>query len=405
MSQFEIEEPADPVAQPQERAQQRKRIFFDPTTDRQFPFLPARPTDAEVKAMLSRKNPECPLSKVVVSRKNLGAMQILERFAFNACVDPTRSCKGMSFAIYGGPGQGKTYVVKQWLATIKLPFLFVQSDSLTGTAMLFQMLIDKFREYGTPLVPQDSSESYVLPPVVIFFDEAHALSMDLRTGGLLNAMEAGDGWLRVAGGKKQKQLVIDCQDVCWIAASTDPGIIYKQSAAFYDRFRTHIEWEPAGPKEIAHIVRLDSQNKPEELPMDACELVAHYEINPRRAIAFADQMRMERRMRLSTWEEAAAIVANNVRIDKFGMPYKIVDILTALSKRTISDKNISSTATCRKEQFDSQFAPFLIANIEGRGPLALPTGKGWAITRAGCEELDKRKIQHDGYSVLAERYL
>lgn len=390
---------------------QQKRIFFDPTRDRRYPALPARPTDNEIRMALAQNNMSCPLSKVVVSEANRGSMRILRRFAFNAFTDPGHSCRGMNFAIYCGPGQGKTYVVKQWSATIGIPFLFIQSDALTSTWMLFDMLVNKFAESGIPLMPQIDEQHFIVPPCIVFFDEAQALNSDLRTGGLLNAMEANDGWLRTnPPGRNQKQYTINCREICWVAASTDPGIIYKQSSAFYDRFRTHIEWKPAGPSEIAHIVKLDSERKAVEngseiLPDEACKLVAHYEPVPRKAIAFADQMVMERRMHGSAWKEAASIVATDAGIDEYGMPFKIIEILKALAKRPVSDKNIIAIAGCRREQFDSQYALYLLADVEGRGPLTQPTGKGWAITQAGCNELTKRGIEHQGELVLAENFM
>lgn len=389
---------------------QQKLIFFDPTFPQIYPELSPKPSDEQIKIMLANNNQNCPLSKVIVSEKNRGAMRILKRFAFNSFVDPFHSCKGMSFAIYSGPGQGKTYVVKQWAKTIGIPCLFVQSDALEDTWMLFELLRDMFEEAGTPLV--SSNNEYVLPPCIIFFDEAHALRNELRTGGLLNAMEANDGFLRTKPpGKNQNLVTVNCNDVCWIAASTDPGMIYKKSEAFYDRFRIHIEWQPAGKKEISKIVKLDNERKMDETPGkytflsdEACEIVAKYETIPRKAIAFADQMIFESRMMGVSWKEAASTVAKDNGIDSFGMPVKIVKLLELLAENPISDKNIIKALGCRREQFDSQYAPYLITDIDDRGPLAKPTIKGWAITKAGCIELTKRNIIHHGEKNLAEMF-
>lgn len=392
---------------------QTKTLFFDPTLRRVYSSLPQRPSDEEIRMMLADNNEMCPLSKVIVSDGNQGNMRTLKRFAFNAFIDPFHSCKGMNFAMYAAPGQGKTYIVKQWAETIGIPFLFVQSDALDSTWTLFEWLIDLFIEAGTPLEPQANDYQFVLPPCIVFFDEAHALKTELRTGGLLNAMEANDGWLRTKQfGRNQQQYEIDCSEVCWIAASTDPGIIYKKSQAFYDRFRAHIQWESAGREEIAKIVKLDNARKVAKEPHkyikfsdEACNIVASYETIPRKAIAFADQMILERRMMSVDWAEAAAVVAEDNGIDKFGLPYKIVTILQSLAKRPVSDRNILNVVGCRREQFDSQYAPLLMIETKERGPLAATTSKGWAITRAGCAELDKRGISHRGHLQLAERFI
>lgn len=392
-------------------AVQQKIIFFDPTSPQIFPDLPPKPTDDQIKIALASNNLNCPLSKVVVSEKNDGSMRTLKRLAFNAFIDPFHSCKGMSFAIYSGPGQGKTYVVEKWAETIGIPYLFVQSDSLLDTFMLFELLREKFESVGTPLVAEKNPNEYKLPPCIVFFDEAHALKNELRTGGLLNAMEANDGILRIKPSKNQSLITVDCSDVCWIAASTDPGMIYKKSEAFYTRFRNHIEWHPAGKKEIAKIVKFDNERKMNEAPgkytylsEEACKIVANYETIPRKAIAFADQMIFESRMMGTSWKEAAAVVAEDNGIDYLGMPYKILELLTKLADSPISDKNIIKVLGCRREQFDSQYAPYLITDIEDRGPLAKPTVRGWAITKTGCDELTKRNIQHQGLKNLAEKF-
>lgn len=381
---------------------QSKRIFFDTSGGKLYPNLPSKPSKAKILSQIS--DDSCPLSKVIVGENNESNMRILRRLAFNAFSNPTHSCKGMSFAIYGGPGQGKTYVAKKWMETIGIPFLLVQSDTLNDTWMLFEMLTELFLDAGTPLEPMGDDFHYSLPPCIIFFDEAHALNSDLRTGGLLPAMEPNDAWLRTAAsGKNQNVYHIDCSEVCWVAATTDPGILLKSSSAFYSRFRMHIQWQPAGVKEIAKIVELDNQNKiakNEEgilpIPEKACEIVAKYVSTPRTAVAFADHMSYEKNMLNNSWEKCAAIVAEDSGIDPFGLPYVIVNLLKELSTKPVSDRNIITLANCRREQFDSEYAPILLSNLKDRGPLAQPTTKGWTITTAGCNELDKRGITHQG---------
>ncbi len=300
--------------------EQQQHIFFDPSKDRRFPTLPAKPTDNQIQAMLDNS----PLKKIVVGEKNQGPMRILTRFAFNAYLDPTRSCRGMNWAIYAGPGQGKTFVATQWGATIGIPFLFIQSDSLESTWMLFERLRTMFDDSGIPLVPQTHERHFTIPPCIVFLDEAHSLSREMRTGGLLNAMEYNDGWLRtVPPGKNQGQYMVDCSQICWVAASTDPGLLIKQSGAFYDRLRNHLQWAAAGEAEVKEIVRLDSERKVQEQPEryqllseDVCKLVAHYEPVPRKAIAFADNMQMERRRSNASWQIAAAIVAEDNKVDQ-----------------------------------------------------------------------------------------
>jgi hypothetical protein len=379
--------------------EQRKKVFFDPTAN-QYQELGLEPTDDEVKMMLAENNSNCPLSKIVVSEKNRGAMHILRLFAFAAYKKYDHSCRGMSFGIYCGPGQGKTHVVRNWAETIGIPYIFIQSDDLKSLWQLFQVVGKAFRTFGTPLVPQHHDRHFCLPPCIIFFDEAHALSKDIRTGGLLNAMELNDGWLRVTPpGKNQTPYEVDCRDVCWIAATTDPGILFKESQAFYDRFTNHLIWNPAGKEEICQIVKRQYPHFPQE----ACTLVAHYVKMPRMAISFAKQVEMQRAMMNESWDEAAKTVARINGIDEYGMTMAQINLLKALGQRPYSKNNLLIPANCRMEELERMILPPLIDDADGRGPLVLTTSKGYAITGVGLLELEKRGIDHRGDEITAER--
>jgi hypothetical protein len=186
--------------------------------------------------------------------------------------------------------------------------------------------------------------------------------------------------------------------VCWIAASTDPGEIYAQSQAFYDRLAAHVVWHPAGKKEIVKIIQL---NYP-DLPVDACEQVAHYVLVPRKALAFAEQMVLKRNESKCSWAEAAKIVAGINHIDDFGMFETQVRILKALGQGPVARTNLPVMAGCRTAELERIHLPPLFDNVEGRGQLLRPTRRGFTITRAGIKELDKRNIPHQGDRVTAE---
>lgn len=362
-----------------------------------MPLIPARPTDEEIRDQLD--SPICSLNDIVVGPKNDKAIHKLRLFTFTAYKRQDHSCRGMNFGIYAGPGQGKTHVVKAWANTIGIPFVFIQSDALKSTWQLFQ-LISKEIEKHYPLVPQEDEFSYILPPCIVFFDEAHSLSKDLRTGGLLNAMEFNDGWLRTTqGGSKTEMYTIDCQNVCWVAATTDPGILFKESQAFFDRLDNHLMWAPAGRQEIEYII----QAKYPDIPDEACERVAFYNRVPRLAVAFAKSLQMERDFSNSTWEEAAAKVAEMNGIDKYGMPYQLVDVLKALGQRPISKNNLLVVARVRVDELDRMILPPLMEENDGLPALVQVTSKGYAITRAGLNELDKRGISNRGDRVSAEK--
>lgn len=381
--------------------EQFARVFF--SLDGSDPRLPGPPTDDEIMAYLD--SPECPLNRIVVSKRNEPAMVGLRTYAFNALLRHDHSCRGMNFGYYCGPGQGKSFSIKCFAETIGIPFIVVQSDALESTWQLFEMIAEAFKADGFPLVPLlDEDEAtgpktnlYCIPPCIVFFDEAQSLSKDLRTGGLLNAMEYNDGWLQTANPKKQAYM-IDCQHVCWVAASTDPGEIQAKSDAFHSRFTQHVIWHPAGPSEVAQIVQ---RNSP-ALSLDVCQKVASYVLVPRKAIAFAGLMQMRQRMTGCSWDEAARQVAVINDIDEFGMEGKQLRVLTALGQGPVARTNLPTLAGCKAAELFTSVVPYLFDDVEGRGQLLKPTRSGWAIKRQGLKELDKRGIPHKGDRVTAE---
>jgi Holliday junction resolvasome RuvABC ATP-dependent DNA helicase subunit len=365
---------------------QMKKLFFDSTPERLYSKLPLRPSDEDIRDELD--GPFCPLNDIVVGPRNEKNLHKLRLFSFTALKREDHSCRGMNFGIYAGPGQGKTHVVRAWAKTVGIPFVFVQSDALKSTWHLFQMIAKEF-ENTYPLTPQGDEFSYILPPCIVFFDEAHALSKDLRTGGLLNAMEFNDGWLRTTkGGANTEMYTIDCQNVCWIGATTDPGILFKESQAFYDRLDNHLFWAPAGRAEIESIVRA----KYPEFPDEAAKAVAFYNRVPRLAVAFAKAMKMERDYSSSSWEEAALKVAEMNGIDRHGMPYQLVGILKALGQRPISKSNLLVVSKVRADELDKMILPPLMEESDDRPALVQVGAKGYQITQAGADELTKRGI-------------
>lgn len=377
------------VSQPQ-----RQKVFFDPTPQRLRPDLPTTPTEDQIRMMLAENNKGLPLNRIVVGQKNEAPMHILRLGLFTILQRHNHSARGQSFGIFSGPGQGKTTIAKLWAASTGLPTVLIQSSSLKSTWQLFQAMRAAFEKEGCPLVPQSTPFHFVVPPCIVIFDEAHDLPVKLRTGGLLNPMEANDGWLVTAEDKKNSQFFhVDCREVCWIAASTDPGRIYAESEAFYDRFKTHIVWHSATRREIALIIKGEYQ----EMPVEACQRVAFYQRNPRKAKAFAEQVIQERKLMKSDWTEAARRVAQINQIDEYGMHVRQLSVLTALAQRPIAKKNLCVYAKCRPEELDNMVLPPLLEEDEeaGHGPLIGTTHKGFALTMDGLEEVKRRGLAHN----------
>ena len=362
---------------------QEQLIFFDENNS---------PNDYEIDSHLN--HPDCPLNQVIVSDKNEGSMNMLKLFAHNAYARANHSCRGMSFVIYCSAGQGKTYLVRQFAGTIGIPFVFIQSDSLLDNNHLFNLLSEAFQSI-TPLT-EVSEDTYVIPPCIVFFDEVHALS-NKAVDGLLNPMEFNDGIMRITSGKgnKTKTITVDCREICWVGATTEEG---KLPGPFASRLETSITWHPAGEKEIYEIVK----SKYPQLPDEACKAVTKYRKIPRAAVAFARLMTMAREKdEFLTWESAADTIAKNMNLDEHGMPLRQVSVLAALGQRPISKSILALQLKCNIEALEKVILPPLLQYGEN-GALIVPTRKGYAITKAGLVELDKRNIDHKGDRITVE---
>jgi len=334
-------------------------------------------------------------------------MRTLRRFAFAAYRQVNHSLRGCNFGIYAQSGQGKTYVVKQFAKTIGVPFVMVQSMSLNDTATLFQMIVEECEDTN-PIVPYspDGSTDYTLPPMIVFFDEAHALPTKMMTGGLLNAMEPDDGVMMVKQGRSGV-VTVDCSNVCWIGATTEKGKLFD---AFANRLSTDIEWRSGSPGVVAQIVsqKMNERAKTGEitsaLPPEACQLAAHYRQVPREAISFGVRMSQQRDMFPSdTWEDAARQIAQDMGLDEWGFSNKQIAILKAVGQRPTAMKHMETIARCRLEQVERYELPMLMDYCNG-GPFVLSNSRGLCITEAGLRELEKRGIPHRGEKVTVEYF-
>lgn len=391
--------------------EQLRAIWFDPTPERKHPHFPAPPSDEQITVALARNNKLCPMNKIIVSEQNEGNFRILHRFASAAYRRPDHSCRGFSFGIYCPPGQGKTFIVKRWAETIGIPFVFVQSPGLKDTYDLFQQIAKVCETSGVPLQQQEGGKAqYVLPPIIVFFDEAHEIKPDLQRGGLLNPMEPDDGYMHVKEpGKDGDMMVVDCYNVCWIAATTDPADLFD---AFRSRFLNSIEWVPAGPDELPQIIKagLDEKVRKGELPfappLDACKLIAKYTTVPRMAIhGFGVQAVLQKQsMPSDSWEEACKVVARDFQIDEWGMTHRQLLILKALGQRPIAKGRLGDICKCRAAQVETMELPGLMQYNNG-GPFCVSvSGRGMCITEAGLRELDRRSVPHRGRKVTAEYF-
>lgn len=390
-------------------AYQMEHLFFDGSPGRGRPDLPSSPTQEELDALLSPYNEDLPLNRIIVSPDNEGNMRTLRRFVYTAHKRYNHSCRGCNFGLFAPSGQGKTFIAKAFAETVGLPLVFVQSSTLADSWMLWQLICEAGKKANLPIEPTKVDKAdYFLPPMIVFFDEAHAIPRKMMKGGLLNAMEPDDGMLQVRQpGVKGNAFMVNCRKICWIAATTEKGMLFD---AFANRLGTYLEWAPAGPEEVTQIVKANTDKRHASgelamaIPLEICRVVARYQRVPREAINFAIKVIQQRDMeRQDTWEVACHKVAEDIGLDKWGFTDKQIAILTALGQRPIAEHRLDVVAKCRIEQVTKCELPPLMEYTNG-GPLVVASSRGMVITEAGLKELDKRGITNKGHNVTAEHY-
>jgi hypothetical protein len=289
----------------------------------------------------------------------------------------------------------------------------VQSPSIDSNYTLFETIRAEAQKFGTPIVADKSKgkkADFKLPPMLVFFDEAHKLSMSMMKGGLLNAMEPDDGIMVVKEpGIKGISFTVDCSNVCWIAATTDRGDMFD---AFEQRLLNPIQWSPATPKELPAMIKAGMERKlangeiSTHVPIEACEIMAKFQKVPRLAIhRFGLKVVQQKEYSPnSTWEEACETVANMLDIDEGGLTKRQIAILSALGQRPIAESRLGDVCGCRFKELQKYELPGLQQYYDGGPFVSSVSGKGMCITSSGLKQLDSRNIEHSGEQVTAEYF-
>lgn len=397
--------------QPATDKTQEMRAYFDWTEDRSFPHLPPPPSDDDIRMSLARNNANCPLNQIIVGRDNEKAFSLLTLMSFSVLKRFNRSARGNNFGIYCPPGQGKTFIVKRLAETWEIIFVFVQSPVLDSNYTLFEIIRSKAEEFGTPVVPHKTSRAdFTLPPMLIFFDEAHKLGMNMMKGSLLNAMEPDDAIMVVRPpGRSGTTFSVDCHNVCWAAATTDKGDLFD---AFASRLGTSIQWAPATEAELPLMIQqgLDRKVRDGELhlspPLEACEIIARYQKTPRLAI-HSFGVKVVQRKQFSpreSWQESCEEVARMIGLHECGLTLRQIAILKALGQRPIAEGRLGDVCGCRLKEVQRYELPGLAQYYNGGPYVVSVSGRGMAITRAGLRKLEEIGVAHGGDKVTAEHF-
>lgn len=360
--------------------QQQQRIFFGPK-DR---YGQLEPTEEQRREAVSRTNPASPFSKFIGNDK---AVRKLQTAAYKALGQFNHMMRDLAFAIFGPSSAGKTTIARLYAEVVELPFVEISPKAIKTVDDLFKEISRVLEEAGLPLLEVIRRGHYILPPVVILIDEVHALS-DGVVQGLLKATEYNDAMMATESGK-----TVNTHNVTWMIATTDEGKLFD---AFRTRF-SPVNLKYLGKADVAKIVKLANP----DLSDDVCNLVAHYNSRiPRKALEFARYMRLVKDMSGGTWEEVAEQVAEDEEIDKHGMHAVHLKILRALGQGPIARNRIALVAGRKDEEVEKFILPWLLTETDDQPALVTVSSKGYTITEAGLNELERREIHHKGQKAL-----
>lgn len=343
------------------------------------------PTVEWRRSICNPDNPINPFSKYIGNKE---AVRRLCRAAFHAWGDANHDCGNQAFALLGPASTGKTSLARMFGQLLKLPFVEINPQSCKTVNDISKSIAEVLETF--PI--ENSNETlglfdygngnFILPPMVIFLDEAHNLSKRV-VQGLLKAVERNDAVM-----VDENDWKFDTSRVCWMIATTDRGSLFD---AFDTRF-TKINLNLYTLDEMTQIVQVHNP----DWDVEVCELVAKFSSRtPREALAFAKEMREEQTMNGGDWESVAEVVAKDNGIDEFGMQHQRLAILKALGQEgAISKARLCVVANCKQAELEKFVLPPMLASTADQRALITVTGKGYAITKTGLSELDLRSIPY-----------
>jgi Holliday junction resolvasome RuvABC ATP-dependent DNA helicase subunit len=303
-------------------------------------------------------------------------------------VIPTSVHPARNIALIGLPGTGKTTFARLIANATGLPLFETQGTAIgdlnTMLADIGQVL-ENFSEFNLELCELGGdgcgSKKVCIPPMVVFIDEVHTLK-DRVVQGLLKATEAKDRVMTT-----EKGWMVDCKHITWVIATTKRGLLDKA----FDRRFSQITLNPYNRSEIAQIIQLNT-----EWEMDICELVTKYSgTNAGKALLFVEDV--QRAVQMNTDKTLTAKnllkeIARQHGIDEYGMPFQVLNILNALAEGAVSKARICGVANVEPAELENYIMPpLLTTNADGEPPLVAVETKGYVLTKAGEQELKKRK--------------
>lgn len=344
---------------------QQYKVFFGPNH-----YYKTPPTEEQRRQLVSRDCPVSPFSRFI---GNEAAVRKLQAAAYDALGRHDHKCRELAFALYGPASSGKTTLVRIFAEAVGLPLVEVAPKAARTCEDVFRAVDAALGAAGVPLVEVRRQKHYVLPPCVVFLDEVHALG-DGVVAGLLKATEYNDAVLATEAGR-----VVNCENVCWMCATTDEGRLFD---AFRTRF-SPVELTYLTRAEVARIVAL--ANPEPGFPAHLCAFYGGRV--PRKALEFARYLKLRQAFDGCGWDEAAARCAADEGIDKFGRSAMTVRVLRALSAGPVARGRLPGMVGKKAEELERYVLPELMVASADQAAWVEVTGRGYALTEAGREEL------------------
>lgn len=334
---------------------------------------------SSARMMVDRKaNKWSPFNRIIGQED---AVDALADLCFKGLCSPEHAV-GESIVLVGPPSSGKTTIVK----VVANQVLNIVSALLDGTQIskpdhVIDGILTAWAKSGRYLQPIDIGDvqKIVLPSMVVFIDEIHALDRKAQDG-LLKATERNDGMLF------GKSIVLDCRKVFWIAATTDWG---KLCTAFRTRFRRIDLVAPT----FEQVVQMVMQQFHYDLVW-CVELVKYGGVIPRECFSFVRSVEESARRNNTDIQTAIRFVASREGIDNYGMRVQRLRILTELKKAGKDGcllRSLVYGTGCQSEDLLNHWLPSMQVAPPGQEPLVLFDGR-YYITQTGLQELDKRGL-------------
>jgi Holliday junction resolvasome RuvABC ATP-dependent DNA helicase subunit len=345
-------------------------------------FDGARDLPDEVKRWLvNPANPENPFHNLIGQE---AVKSKLARLAFQALGREDHCARDLGIALLGPAGTGKTSFARAFAELLGLPFVCLNPQRLRRTHDVFEGIASALASFPSePDEPELAFQPvranyYTAPPCVVLIDEVHQLAKKVEQG-LLTAAENMTHRLETETGVN-----LNCYHICWMVATTDRGLLFD---AFDTRF-SKAQFVPYNREEIAEIIEVNHR----DMPPDICESIARFAGSvTREALAFATEVVHQVDMANCSWEEAVEAIRREQGIDEFGMTSQRLAILNALSSQgPISLARLQGVAQVKIEELLKFTLPPLLEANDERDSLIRVSSRGYLITEAGREELDRR---------------